>query len=500
MRITTAGVISLALVGCSSDDHHAAPDAPIDAPPVIGTVDIAGTGNNQNVTDMGVVVLPRNFTTEVAISSLTPTESGFDRRDGVGTANGTFTVPVGADATDWDLELRAPTGTPRFFVSSERAPDFSHVLAGRSDAVLATQTTAVTLQVTGLTAWQDFDQLEMIVTNSGTAQFDVESEIDNLPGAGDTSIAAATFDWSLQGGALIDSAKGDVAQLLQLSTKTTGTDTYQALAKMGSPGIVEQTDGGSTTMTIAMTAVTADKTLTTHWKRSQYDAFKTQVGPTTMPGTNTLAIDTLYLANTLGFYGSSPDLVSFFPAIDTTDLDDTFTYGNPFKFTATPWDEWLIVGYELDVPVLADGATNPRLLAGGIFEDRLITAAAMDLTPTISPVRNAKIGGQDLFVAHTGVGLTPSISWDAPTVGSPTSYAVVVFRVDSDGANTKTTRVADLETTATHVDIPPNVLTQGSSFVLAIDVLFETNASTKTPLESGMPDAYATTITAVFKP
>jgi hypothetical protein len=219
-----------------------------------------------------------------------------------------------------------------------------------------------------------------------------------------------------------------------------------------------------------------------------------------MPGTNDLAIDTLYAAQMFGFYGSAPDLVSFFPAIAATDIDDTFSYANPFTLDDSPWDEWLIVGYELDVPVLADGATNPRLLAGGIFEDRLITHPAMDLTPMISPVRNAKIGGQDLFVAHSGVGLTPSISWDAPTIGTPTSYAVVVFRVDSDGTNTTTTRVANLETTATHVQIPPNVLTEGSSFVIAIDAAIETKASSKTLLESGLPDAFATTITAVFKP
>jgi len=253
-------------------------------------------------------------------------------------------------------------------------------------------------------------------------------------------------------------------------------------------------------MSIAMTNVAADETLTTQWKRSQYEAFGPQVGPATMPSTQYFAIDALYLAHNFGFYGSAPDLVSMFPVSGTTDLDDTFSYGNPFLTDNVPWDEWLIAGYEFDVPVLADGAMNPRLLAGGIFEDRLITHPSMVLTPTISPVRNAKIGGQDLFVAHTGVGLTPAITWDAPSIGTPTSYAVVVFRVDLDGMNTKTTRVADFTTTATQVQIPPNVLTQGSSFVIAIDAFIETNASTKTPLESTLPDAYSTVITAQVKP
>jgi hypothetical protein len=500
MKITTAGLVALA-IGCGSDDHKAAPDAPIDTPTTPETKTVSGTGTNSNVTDLGVVVTPRDFSTEPAISSLTPNGTGFDRRDGTGTAAGTFTVAVGADAPSWDLELKTPAGIPQFFVSSELAPDLSLITGGRGDATFAGASTTITLNVTGLTTWQDTDALEMMVSNSGSVAFDVESELDTAPGAGDTSITASSFDWSLQGGALVDAAKGDVVKLLQLSTKTTGTDSYQALAKIGSPSeTIEQASGGTTTMTIAMTAVPAAETLTTHWKRSQYDALKAQVGPTTMPGTQDLAIDALYSAHTLGFYASAPDLVSFFPSADTTDIDDTFSYGNPFTFDAAPWDEWLISGYELDVPVLADGATNPALLFAGIFEDRLISAPAMDIVPTLSPPRNTKIGGLDLFVPHTGVGLTPTITWDAPSIGTPTSYSITVQRVDANGADTKTTRIATFQTTATSIVIPPNVLTDGSSFVLSISSSFTTGASTQKLFAGTMPDAFATAVTAVFKP
>jgi hypothetical protein len=111
-----------------------------------------------------------------------------------------------------------------------------------------------------------------------------------------------------------------------------------------------------------------------------------------------------------------------------------------------------------------------------------------------------KIGGQDLFVSHTGVGLTPTISWDAPSIGTPTSYFVAVFRVDANGADTKTTVVADLVTTGTQIQIPPNVLTDGSTFVLTISAVANAKATSKTPLESEIPDASAIAVTATFKP
>jgi len=115
-------------------------------------------------------------------------------------------------------------------------------------------------------------------------------------------------------------------------------------------------------------------------------------------------------------------------------------------------------------------------------------------------VRNPRLDGADLFAPHTAVGLTPVVSWDAPTTGTPTSYSIVVFRVDANNGGTKVTRTATLTTRATSLRLPAGVLTHGSSFVMSINADVVPSQTTTKPFRTTLPDARSTVITAQFQP
>src|SRR5439155_1020284 len=171
---------------------------------------------------------------------------------------------------------------------------------------------------------------------------------------------------------------------------------------------------------------------------SQFDALKAQVGPNAAPfaGSQLLGIDALPGAKVRGFYGfiGAPDLVEVLsPPAGVTDLDLTFTYGNPFTTGGTAWDEFVIARYEFHVPVLAQGATSPSPLTAVLDVDIPVASlmATGNITPALSPPRNVKIAGMDATMTRTGVGATPMISWDAPTIGTATSYRVDIYSVSA---------------------------------------------------------------------
>src|SRR5205814_5666177 len=56
-------------------------------------------------------------------------------------------------------------------------------------------------------------------------------------------------------------------------------------------------------------------------------------------------------------------------------------------------------------------------------------AAPRVLTPPISFVRNFRIDGQNGFADQALASLTPTVSWDAPAMGTPTLYSIGVFEL-----------------------------------------------------------------------
>jgi hypothetical protein len=482
-------------------------DAPevVDAPTVDAptTMVVGGTGTLHYVTDTGEVDRPEDFSA-VPFTSFTPTPGGFERRTGAGAADGTFTVPVGIGAPAWQLEiLFNPRGPRVFFVSSAARLDLSSFVLGRPDRRFPSLPTTVTINATGLSPWQLPDQIGIVSANAGALVSGAQSR--TTPAPGDTAIAGHVIAWTTT---LVEAAKGDTTTMFQLVAKTTdtGSPSYVALAKSGPATGFTMVNGSSATMTVALADVPQSKTLAIHVKRSQFDALRAQTGPGALPSElveQSIFIHALPQFRRRGSFAGAPRLVVSFPAEGTLDYDRTFTYGNPFKTGGVAWEEFAVVRYNFSVPVLAAGAATPVNVQAGFRYVIPIAALAVDgtIAPVLTPVRNVKIAGLDLATPRAGVGLTPTIAWDPPSTGTPSSYLVGVRRVAANGTATTVLPVATFRTTSTSLQLPDSVLLNGASYILVIDADAVPDYDHDAPFKSGgLPNFFATSATAQFTP
>lgn len=521
LNIRSAAVVAAVIaIGCSKDGAPAtvadggvdapvvdAPgaDAPgVDAPPdAPATMTVHGTGTIHWVGDSATIDRPFDLS-HLTFTSFTPTANGFERRTGAGFADGTFDVPVGLGAASWQLGFNVTGQPPRFLVGSSLHPDLSFFVVGRPDRRFPVQPTSLAINATGLDAWQLPDELGILSSNVGALLLGTQVVPINV---GDTAIAGKTISWSEP---LIDAARGDSVLVFQLTGKNVNppgpNGRYFALTKAGVATPFAMAEGAATAMTVELADVPQSRALTVHVRRSQFDALRAQVGPDAQPSQTfqqSLFIHALPRAQQRGFFHAAPRVARFFASAGSEDYDQSFSYGNPFKTAGFEWDEFMIARHNFFVPVLAAGATTAADLEVGFMAQLPVSALALDgaIAPVITPVRNARIASLDLMTPQTGVGLTPTVTWDAPEIGAPTCYSVRLRQVAVVGATTTVAVVASFLTTATSLTLPGTLLSSGSSYVLEIEAqAIPDYQGTRAPFVNGLPAVFANAATAQFTP
>ena len=494
------GFVLLAAACGGNNNNNKTPDAPeimFDGP--TPTMTVMGTGTGHFVTDTGVTDVPQPFDQETITSITAQTQgSGFDHRDGAGSGDGTFTAPVTQGASDWYIGLQFQANPPAFIFGHDNPQDVSFSNFGRVPA-FASAVTNVTMSLTGLEAWGAIDDLEIMDSNAGAMIFSPQTSCSPSSPRRTTRRSPVTqFAWIRdQDRPLPDSSMGDTTFVFQLSTAKSGTDTYNAISRLGSVASFTVTSGQTATLTAALIPVAQNETLEVQWKRSQFDAFKAASGPGAIEDATQqlIAIDALPDANNRGFYGNSPDLVEFVdPPAGATDLDDTFTYGNPFvpQTGGSTWDEFVLARYNFKVPLKAPGASSTTTLEGGCEVDAKVSDVKTTpaVTPLVSPVTGVMVNGMDAFTAQTGVTATPTLSWTAPTTGTVFQYNVVIFALTKNGGASVTTQIASFQTTGTSFQIPDTLLMSNIAYVAQI------SGTTQQKL----PQSFCTVITNSFTP
>jgi hypothetical protein len=510
-------------IGCgSSSDRPAdagAADAatpvdgatPIDAPAVIdapmgdapAAMIVRGTAKFHHVTDTGIVDSLQDLSS-VIYASFTPIAGGFERRAAVGDVDGTFAVPVGFGVPSWQLELGVGQGFPRaFLVSSEPQIDVSAIQLGRPDRQFPSVETPVTINATGLVPWQLTHEIGILSSNAGALVLSTETSASLTPG--DTAIANHVIRWPT---ALVNAAKGDTTLMFQLvgsGPDAGAADFYVALARSGLATGFTMANGTPATMTVALAAVPQSRSLAVQVKRSQFDALRAEVGPGALPARifeQSLFIFALPRLRELGFFANAPRVLFAFPVAGTRDYDRSFTYGNPFATGGLAWEELAVARYNFAVPVLAAGATTSTEVQVGFVANIPVTELAVDgtIAPVLTPVRNVKIAGKNLATPQTGVGLTPTITWDPPSKGTPSSYDVSVREVTASGAATRVRAIATFTTTSTSLQVPDSVLSSGVSYILVVEANAARDYDSAAPLINGLPSFFATMATAQFTP
>ena len=176
----------------------------------------------------------------------------------------------------------------------------------------------------------------------------------------------------------------------------------------------------------------------------------------------------------------------------------TMSYANPFPST---WAELLEVHAKYHVSYMAPGATTALDLYPSMGQQVLLSGAPTTVSPTLGPAQSIKIAGQSASTQLSGVGLTPTISWSAPAVGTPQAYSVYVYHLTNSSGTTQWSTAAVFYTKATSVTVPPNVLTSGNTYYVAISALTSGTVDlTYSPYRSRLPYAWANALTATFTP
>ena len=123
------------------------------------------------------------------------------------------------------------------------------------------------------------------------------------------------------------------------------------------------------------------------------------------------------------------------------------------------------------------------------------------LTPRMGPPGAVRINGEDANANLVGVGLTPTVSWSAPALGTATRYQLMLIEATASAGQLDLRPVAQLLTRATSVRLPPGFLVPGSTCVLWVGAeTWGTNDLERKPFEVGLPARVVGVMTQPFTP
>ncbi|HTT71008.1 MAG TPA: hypothetical protein VMG32_07260 [Anaeromyxobacteraceae bacterium] len=449
----------------------------------------------------------------VSVQALVP-----DGRGGLVAYPGTFSAPgtfaiASVPAGSYLLEFVDGTGFVTLVDTSATALDLGLDLAGRSPLVLPTASTPVTVNLAGLTAWAAGDEVQ--ITSSNADVFDVLAP-SPVPAAGDTT-ASAVDDWfaSSDGLPLPLLAAGDVLYVHQLATLADASSqlSYLSASAFTSFSGLSLASGVAATLPAALAAPISTGSLAGGtWSRSAFEAALPAMGPLA----SAAAVPHLLLVGAsphpLGAAGplarAEPDLLVLESPLGGTSADPllgALSYGR--FLDPTLWNEWRQVTFTALVSYTAAGATS-ALAEPVVIGRREPTSPSptTSLAPTLTPVESPTLtpaGGTaaSLFSALTGVGLTPTLAWSAPSTGSPSSYAVDLFALAAVGGATVATPVLTYLTSSTSVTLPPGVLASGNTYFARITArTIPGDPFATAPLRRLDTAAFASALTATFAP
>jgi len=456
-----------------------------------------GSMVNRYFTDSGAVLSPVDLTAGVvqlqawlADANLTPAPVTVN-------ADGTYALPTVPIGTEYYLSMgNVPLGGGPPFIIDTSAPilDLGTDLLGRPTvAIASTDPTTLVFDGTGLSPWQPHDYLEVFSINAGLVfpinfvlPFDDDSYSGgptdpgalNFPSPGATSLASASLDYfqdcmdqgcsSTGPVPLVDARAGDSTSVTQLATQSAGGFEYQALASKFELSGVTMADGATTTLSGVFAPVSQDATLTLNWRLSQFYAAMIAAQPATSHQQQALNLE----AAVGGVQG--PDLIESTPAVSAADTGPvTLSYGDPFP---AEWTRWLYVADSYAVCGYSIGGATEKCLGHGQWQIAdLATFPGGDIVPIIGPPSAPMVNGQDASVPSggavpvvTGVGLTPTISWTAPSIGTPSLFGINIVQLFVHNGATKSRPVAFLRMASTGVRVPPGIFQAGQSYVLGI--------------------------------
>jgi hypothetical protein len=495
---------------------------------------VHGTAIDTRLTDTGRVPEPVAGTLEAVVT----VDGATKKVTAAIAADGSFALDVPAGASyAWHF-----AGGTSWQISTARTLDLGTLVAGRPAATSPTLATAFTVDVGGLSPWQDGGPSDPKNPSSAPTPED-DLQLASLGGAtwiplaldlqaGGTGVARGaqgikgTLDLHAEGFAgLMSGSAGDRAYVVQLVGHEQGARAWAAAergVKLAAPDVK---DGEPA----KLAATLAPLDTTSHafdWRRSDFAALLADV-----PGARPLEADlSVYMeadpviSSAGAFYAelctmSSAGRVGDDPA---EDVKLAAKLGNPFPAEMQPTTSASLV-FRVDGEV--PGETDPRGLSGTLGVTVPLDEGGA-LVPVVSPPRNATVagfaptivpgsgaggagggsgaGGASTHVtspptwkAIESVGTTPTIAWDPPAKGTPTYYVLTIRKLDPKLATKVAGRVT---TTGTTVKLPDGLLEKGGTYYVRIGATVDALWTQEKPLAHGVKSAVAETVTPIFTP
>jgi hypothetical protein len=189
---------------------------------------------------------------------------------------------------------------------------------------------------------------------------------------------------------------------------------------------------------------------------------------------------------------------------DSGDLAQAFSYGNPFTYGQEQL--WLTDGFWTTVTTLLPDGT-PESLSGYLGVS--VPAGDYDgkpLTPTLGLPRMVTVAGMatPLDKITSGVGATPEIAFQPPSLGTPDHYRIRVLQLDdeklADGSTLPRRVILTMDTTATSVTIPPGFLLPEKHYYFQVAALSEPGRDPSRPYRYPARSFTAQTYSGVVTP
>jgi len=409
-------------------------------------------------------------------------------------ADGAWQLPVTL-ASGLAVVPRVPPGElmlhyrGSWFTADDTAIDLGADRLGRADAEPAPDGAEVALSVGGLAPWRSGDQIELYSSGAGAWMLAPLSADDGA------TEAQQVLPWD---GHLVRASAGDRLLLAQLDRGTLGGEPYLAVARAAEVSTVEMT-GERVPVQVAL-AEAPRASFAVDWRIGAFDDVRLASQPVIAQSWYDAGLAAMPAADSLGNYDLSADLVTM-RVTDRTgrDMSGTFDYGRP---AAADWPvvatvvAWYPAGRRA-----ADGDVQTILFDALWIRDRADALDGTPLAPTLGPPERLRVGGADAMVARTGIGPSPLVAWDPPSLGEAAGYQVVVYSLASVDGQTLDIGEVEVRTARTALRLPPGaVASDADAFVVQVWALDAPVDLAARPLSVGLPQAQASVTSASLIP
>jgi hypothetical protein len=529
----SAGPVLLATVGNTSYTDAAAPAGPKQylIEPVSAalhgapaTVTLSGDGEGHSVvarstvtwiSDGADVRRPEDFTSDRFVLWSQDSAGAWASFPGFGSKDGVLVFLNVPDGPYLIARYWRSNTTPWIFASSERTLDLSNLQPGRFDQVyISDDHTGASATVSNLTPWRasadgSGDWLELISAGGDTWA----ASADTLPTGATSGTLQIPSEKRVNG--LISGQRGDIAWLLHDTTQTTSGPTvsnyYVSLSDWYQTSSYEMAAGAFAPLTAVMApAPTVSGTVTL--LGSQYAALRQQMGAADANAWDTVSAF-LQPGTAHGYYTSGATLFSLDELLSVhgnQDSDRTLpalTWGDPFPSAGVR-----IGSLRFYFRQYVNAPGTPALPVFPAFEEMQELGAflAAEHAPRLGPVQQLAAAGKPLGLGNAGpvvggVGLTPRITWTAPSLGSPDFYLLRLFEVAvaSGVSRLVGAGLVSVKASETAVQLPPGLLQQGHLYVLEAEAStggFAANLSPFQDSEAPIDGATTSVWSGLFTP